>query len=273
MRLSRLARTSSFVAVAAVVGLLVSSPAAVAAGTPGGANYQKLPASIRHDIATVPTSTLATIGSGKPKGHANTAPRLTKQPALSKHGKPEVAYIIGEFCPYCAGESWSVAVALSRFGHLHGLTTLTSSATDRPASIQTLSFRYSTYTSRYLDYDPITNEDVMNRHVQTVPTPIRKQWKADSPGGFVGYPFIDVGGKVALVGPTFAPTLLHGLTRAQIAADLAHPNSPVAQAIDGGANQLTAALCLVTKNRPGHVCKKGGIPAIEKSLKPLRKRN
>ena len=40
---------------------------------------------------------------------------------LSSGGKPEVLYVGTEFCPYCAAESWSLIVALSRFGQFSGL--------------------------------------------------------------------------------------------------------------------------------------------------------
>src|SRR6202020_1508152 len=98
-------------------------------------------------------------------------PRLTTG-KLASHGKPELAYILAEFCPFCAGESWSVAVALSRFATFHGLTTLVSGAQYEPASmrsIRTISFRYSHFRSRYLTYVPIVNEDVNMKPVQSVP--------------------------------------------------------------------------------------------------------
>ena len=37
--------------------------------------------------------------------------------ALTSNGKPEMLYIGAEFCPYCAASRWSMALALSRFGH------------------------------------------------------------------------------------------------------------------------------------------------------------
>jgi hypothetical protein len=198
------------------------------------------------------------VGAGKWHGTRNVPPSLVKLAKLTEHGKPELAYILGEFCPYCAGESWSVAVALSRFGVFHGLTTLTSSAQDRPAGIQTISFRYAHFTSRFLAYDPIVNEDANRKHVESVPPKVRRAWHRYGPDG---YPFMDFGGVAVLDVSSFNPKLLAKLTRQQIAADLSHPTRRVAVAIDGTANQLTAAICVMTKT----------IAAIRRSLRSLPK--
>ena len=50
--------------------------------------------------------------------------------ALTSNGKPEVLFLGGEYCPYCAAERWSMVNALSRFGTFTGLTT-THSSTQR----------------------------------------------------------------------------------------------------------------------------------------------
>ena len=72
--------------------------------------------------------------------------------------------------------------------------------------------------------------------------------------GSVGYPFIDFGNKMAMTGPLYVPTMLHGLTWAQVASKLKNPNDPVAQAVDGAANYITASICKMTGDKPGSVC-------------------
>jgi hypothetical protein len=59
------------------------------------------------------------------------------------------------------------------------------------------------------------------------------------------------------------------LTRKQIAADLNYPKQIVAKKIDGSANQITAAICLMTKNKPARVCHTKTIAAIRRSLRPI----
>ncbi len=67
-------------------------------------------------------------------------------------------------------------------------------------------------------------------------------------------PFIDFGNKWMIVGATYSPAVLQGLTWAQIAADLRVPSSPVAQGVLGTANVITAAICSTTGNQPAAVC-------------------
>lgn len=229
-------------------------------------NYVPLPPKMAREIRSVSSATFKSIGSGKRHGGRNIPPKLAKAGKLASHGKPELAYILGEFCPFCASESWSVAVALARFGTFHGLTTLTSSAGDDPPSIQTISFRYSHLRSHYLVYDPIVNEDVNRKPVQPVPAKVRRAWHRYD---FDGYPFMDFGGKAVLTVSSFAPNLLAKLSRKQIAADLNRPKSRVAKAIDGTANQLTAAICLMTHDKPHRVCATRTISAIQHSLRPF----
>lgn len=69
----------------------------------------------------------------------------------------------------------------------------------------------------------------------------------------------------------FNPSILKDLTRAQIAADLNHPRRNVAQVIDGSANQLTAAICLVTQDKPWTVCNTKLIAKIQRSLRPEKR--
>ena len=58
---------------------------------------------------------------------------------------------------------------------------------------------------------------------------------------------------------------LAGLTWSQIAADLSNPNSTVAKAVDGTANNFTAAICKMTGNQPASACT-STIQSLESSL-------
>jgi hypothetical protein len=60
-------------------------------------------------------------------------------------------------------------------------------------------------------------------------------------------------------GASYDPQLLAGMSRAQIAAGLTHPDSRLAQAIDGTANVITAAVCKVTGGSPKSVCTAPGV--------------
>jgi hypothetical protein len=69
-----------------------------------------------------------------------------------------------------------------------------------------------------------------------------------------GIPFISFGNQSVVTGPGFSPAVLQGLSWSTIASDLYNPSSPVAQAILGNANYITAAICQITNGQPGNVC-------------------
>jgi hypothetical protein len=57
-----------------------------------------------------------------------------------------------------------------------------------------------------------------------------------------------------IAGASFDPSVLSGLSWTQISQDLRNPSSPVARAILGTANYMTAALCQMTNDHPASVC-------------------
>ena len=69
-------------------------------------------------------------------------------------------------------------------------------------------------------------------------------------------PFVYFGGQYLITGASVAtgPRLLDGKSWAAIAAALKNPSDPVAQAVGGAANFMTAAICEMTGNQPASVC-------------------
>ena len=55
-------------------------------------------------------------------------------------------------------------------------------------------------------------------------------------------PFLDIANRYILAGAQYNPQVLAGLSAAQIASQLSNPASPVAQAIDGSAQVIVAAI-------------------------------
>jgi len=249
------------VALLAVIGIIVgalvsrSSPASQPA-----AGSRPLPAGVQAKLS-VPVGTLATVGIG------SSGTQLLKPvtgPALASGGKPEMLYIGAEWCPYCAAERWAMAVALSRFGSFSPLRGVHSSPTDVYPNTASLTFHDSTYTSKYLVFTPVENQDV-NHNLLQAPTAAQKAlWaKYEPPGN--AYPFIDIGNRFVAT-TTYNPQVLQGLSWNQIAADLHNPSSAVAQGAVGSANLLTAAICKVTGNAPASVCTASPIPALESRI-------
>jgi thiol-disulfide isomerase/thioredoxin len=274
--------------VAVVVGIIVGydlrSPSTSTAS--GGVTGTALPASTAAEITDVPAATLNQIGGGSVLSYqaSNTATSWSGYPGsppivkvndslLTSGGKPEMLYIGAEFCPYCAATRWAMAVALSRFGHF--TTTLRgihSSSTDVDPSTPTLTFYKAGYTSKYLTFTPVENENISRGQLQPTTSAEQALWvkydtsTTDGETG-QGYPFIDFGNKALLKYPIFDPSILKGLTWAQVATDLHDSSSTVAQAVDGTANYFTAAICHMTGNKgPAGVCTASSIKKLESSV-------
>ena len=216
-------------------------------------------AAVVDKTTSVPASTLNSDGDG---GAAVTGkPTTISGSALTSNGKPEMFYLGAEYCPYCAAERWAMIVALSRFGTFSGLSTVHSSSTDVDPNTPTFSFYKSSYTSQYLTFTPVeltTNVPDSSSSSGYVPlqTPtaaqqaiVTKYGGSNSP-----IPFIDFGNKYLISGVSYSPGVLAGLSWATIATDLSNPSSPVAQAVDGTANYITAAICKMTGNQPASAC-------------------
>jgi thiol-disulfide isomerase/thioredoxin len=240
----------------AVIGVIVG--VALSRSTPkqAAATSGPLPASVQADLK-VPASTLAGIGAGS--SFSGAFKTVTGSP-LTSGGKPEMLYIGAEWCPYCAAERWAMAVALSRFGTFSPLRGIHSSSTDVYPNTATLTFYRAKYTSNYLVFTPVENEDINHALLQK-PTPAQQAiWNKYDPTN--GYPFINFGNRY-IAGTTYNPQLLHGLTWSQIASDLHNPSSPVAQGVNGSANMFTAAICKLTGNAPANVCTAAPVSTLE----------
>jgi len=213
--------------------------------------------------STVPSATLDTVGSGT----VSARPTSISGAPLTSGGKPEMLYMGAEYCPYCAAERWAMVVALSRFGTFSGLAATHSAATDGAGKAEpypdtaTWTFANATFTSKYLTFTPVelyTNiPDASSGGYTTLQAPTAQQqaligkYDAAYSGAI---PFIDFGNKYLIVGASYDPGVLKGLTWSQIADDLHNPASPVAKAVLGTANYITAAICGLTGNQPAAAC-------------------
>ena len=185
-------------------------------------------------------------------------------------------YVGAEYCPFCAAQRWPVVVALSRFGTWSGLGKTTSASDDVYPDTATLSFHGATYTSDYLSFTGVETSGRTKLNGQY--TPLDTLSAADqktfetfnrppyTTGSAGGIPFLDLGGSYVSAGASLDPQLLAGKTHRQIAAALSDPASPLAQAVDGSANVITAAMCEVTGQQPTQVCSAPGVTAAAKTL-------
>jgi thiol-disulfide isomerase/thioredoxin len=228
-------------------------------------------ASVVAKVASVPASTLNSVGDGG--GAVTDTPQTIKGggSALTSGGKPEMLYMGAEYCPYCAAERWAMIVALNRFGTFSGLATVHSGIKDGAGeaepdpSTPTWTFANATYTSKYLTFTSVEMQtnipDASNGSYTTLQTPTAAQnaliTKLDAApytteAGAI--PFIDFGNKDLIIGASYNPGVLSGLSWSTIATDLSNPSSAVARAVDGTANYITAAICKMTGNQPASAC-------------------
>jgi thiol-disulfide isomerase/thioredoxin len=236
--------------------------------TPAGASATSpTPASaaILRDISSIPATEFNQIGAG-----SIVAPiHVKQQPALIENKRPEVLYVGAEFCPYCAAERWSLAIALLRFGTFKGLSTIASSPSDRYPNTATLDFRGAVFASSYLTFSEVEVETVTHQPLMTLTKSQNALVnKYDTPkyvsGASAGsIPFIDFGNRFLQVGSNYSPSLLAGLHAKKIASNLSNRNNSVTQSIVATANQLTADICNLTKERPGNVCLSPGVESAD----------
>ena len=259
----------SVAVVLALVATLIAvklgqSPARSVAGQAAGS---RTAAQVEQQITSVPLATFNAVGAGQATGFNI----VTGQPVLTSGGKPELLYIGGEYCPYCAAERWALAAAVSRFGTLSGVSLIHSSPTDSYASTPTLSFAKARYTSKYLAFVPVEwfgeagDPSTPFGHVY-LQQPTAQQQALFARYGGSSIPFVDIGNRYVLPQVQYNPAALAGLSWTQVAAAMRDPSSAVAKDIDGAANVITAAICTLTHGQPGGVCRAVGVTAAAGSL-------
>jgi hypothetical protein len=246
-------------AVAAVVAIVAALVVVKLTASPAHqtASESIASAALVRQVTSVPPATLAQANPGQ----AATLLQKVKTPSplLTLDGKPAIVFVSEESCPFCAAERWAVTIALSHFGTWSQLGITKSSATDVYPNTATLSFRAARYRSAELalrtteltdnaghPLQPQTQLDASLIATYDVPPYVNS---VDQSGAV---PFLDIGNQYILAGAQYNPQVLAGLSAAQIADQLSSPSSQVAQAIDGSANVIIAAIDQVLHQDSSH---------------------
>lgn len=246
-------------AVAIVVLVVVLVSRLTSGGTPQTGNIGQ---AIR-DATSVSSSVFDEVGTGSLNSSQLPISAVQNPTTLTgAGGKPEVLYMGGEYCPYCAADRWVMLTALSRFGTFSGVKSMFSSSSDIYPNTPTFTFVNAKFSSQYVDFVPVEmwsrNSPSANAPPDlTKPTAQQQQLMNtyDSNGGI---PFLLIGGKY--VGSTpYNPQVLSGRTQQQIASNLSDPSQQTTQDIIGNANLLTATICSVTGGAPSSVCHSSGV--------------
>jgi len=215
---------------------------------------------LNQNLTGVSFSTLAAIGNG---GAGVSPPTSITSSPLVNGTKPEVLYIGAEFCPYCAAERWSLVIALSKFGNFSNLEYMQSAPDD--GNIATLTFLNANYSSKYLSFVTVENEDRNHNLLQSPTADENSLWQEFNQNA---YPFIDIGGQYDIVTSQFSFGDLSNLNWTQIGSQLNNASSPTAKVIDGAANTLIASFCSITKQTPSSVCGLKYLSSITVSYTP-----
>ena len=186
-----------------------------------------------------------------------TAPNAITGTALTSGGKPEVVYVGGDYCPFCAVERWSLIMALSRFGNFTGLQYMESSATDENPNTPTFTFSNASYSSPYLAFLGI--EEANRADVPVITLTAAEQALVSSydvcpSGGSGGVPFVDIANQYAVDCGAQSALDISGQNWTQVAPLLDTASNPTAQLIDGATNTLITAFCKIDGGLPATVC-------------------
>ncbi|HEX3831198.1 MAG TPA: DUF929 family protein [Solirubrobacteraceae bacterium] len=247
------------VALAAFGATAAAAPVTTDGSTPA-------PASIERLVTTVPQTTLDTVGRGSIHDRRFTTKRLHGK-ALTMRGRPQLLVGTLAWCPHCAAANFGISIALSRFGTLQGLSIInTGPYFISLPNVNGLSFSRATFASPLIGFT-----DVILQDNSAPPQPFEKPTRAEQlEFGRVdkqnGFPVVIVGGRYGFSGIPFDPSVIQGKSAADTARLLADPKTPVAKAIDGYANLLTAAICTTTAQQPIAVCTS---PAVEAAARGL----
>jgi len=265
-------------AVVLVASLFALAPAAQAATRSDGS--VPAPAQVTQLVTDVPATTLNRVGTGDSRNPITSAGfGVSKSPGhFTRDGKPEILTVELAWCPHCAANSWALAVALSRFGHLTGLGELNTGThfckvAEDPCNLNPLScfpytdglsFLGATYRSRYISFAAVVLQDVNGHNLEK---PTRREARSLATMHLAGTaPALDIGGAWGFGGSGYDPGTLARKNWSQIAGSLANPHNRIARSVDGLANLWTAAICTATKGRPGNVCSSPGVRAADDSV-------
>ena len=215
------------------------------AGTP-------IPAATLAKLQAIPISTLAAA----PTSGIVATPQSVNGSSLTSSGKPEMLFIGAEFCPHCAAERWPLYIALSKFGTFSPQPGRIHSANE-DGDVPTLTFYGTTYTSPYFVFNPVevfTNKPQGNGYAPLQsPTQAQLTLWEDTNGG--SFPFVDFGGKKALLSAQYLFTPLQSLPFSTVAAQVGNNSSAIGADIDASAAQLITTICgSVSNQQPAAVC-------------------
>ncbi len=227
-------------------------------------------------VTQVPPALFNAVGVTSPTNPV-TAPAATRGPAVwrasSGHSAahPVVFFYGAEFSPYAGAERWPLVMALSRFGTFGQLGQQQSSSTLPFPDLWSFTFWHVSYSSRWVTLAAVERYGAVDptgaRYISLQrPDPAEANAVSSFDSSGTTFPLLDIANRYTMLGSTFSPSTLAGLSQSEIAADLSSPASPVTQAVVAAANEITAAICVVTNQHPSTVCSSHGVLAADEKM-------
>ena len=247
----------ALIVVTGVVGYYLFTTSGAANGSP--LIGQPVTQNVLNELSGVSISTLDQVGSGSTgvtSPTSTTTGALTPTSPLLLNGKPEVLYIGGEYCPFCAAERWAMIVALDKFGNFTGIEYMQSApAPESYPNTDTFTFKGATYVSNYITFKEFEQVDRNHLALQTPDANSSAlMTKYDSAQSI---PFVDFANQYTITGSQYTPPTIANANWTQIASQLNTPASTYALYIDGAANRLISIICKIDGGAPTSICSQG----------------
>jgi thiol-disulfide isomerase/thioredoxin len=205
-------------------------------------------AAISNNLTGVSFTTLSSVGTGQ----GVIGPEQLNSSGLTNNGKPEVLFMGAQYCPYCMAETWSLIIALSKFGNFSGLEYMLSASNYNYSDTPGFTFVGASYTSQYVSFVSVEYENRNQSTLQSISSSQAALEKKYDP--HLEIPFVDLGNQFGVISSQYAPTTLANLNWTQISSQINDPNSTLALSIDGAANTLISAICKIDGGSPSNVC-------------------
>ncbi|MDG6922766.1 MAG: DUF929 family protein [Nitrososphaerota archaeon] len=231
-------------------------------------NGQPVPQALYQNLTKISPTILNAVGAGS--GVTKLSAITNGNGSMTNNGKPEVLYIGGEFCPFCAAERWAMVIALAQFGNFSGLELMQSSSTDSYPSTATFTFANASYTSQYISFVAVEHyTNVSNAFVyQPVTASEQSVWTQYDSSGSI--PFLDINNQYTNggSGSQNSPGYLHvgqnpnnynaaPYNWTYIGTQLTNTSNLISKSVLGSANNLISTICSVITNSgqsPPSVC-------------------
>lgn len=220
-------------------------------------NGQTVPLALYQNLTGISPTILNQVGAGS--GVTKLTAITSGNGSMTNNGKPEVLYIGGDYCPYCAAERWALVVALAQFGNFTGLSLMQSSSEDVYPYTATFTFANMTYTSPYISFVAVEHyTNVSGVAYQPLTSSEQSVWSQYDSGGSI--PFLNIDNKYTNgnTGSQYEPYVLHvGQLAGQagyynapynwtyIGTQLTNTSNMISKSVLGSANNLISTICSV----------------------------